>query len=217
MTRTTRYILVALPLFMGGCTENPYPYRAEGDAAMQTHRYGDAAAAYGRYLEISPGSPEVRALNGRALLAAGRPHEAVEQLRIATQQQPDNEAWLDDLCAALLAAQKQDELFALLRTNASQRGRVGDYIRMGVYSQKMGDGDTARTALLTAARIDNGRTAAPHVALYDFYSSIGDQANAMRRLRMAYYVDARSTEVASRIAQSGAITGPTFGLRPTEE
>lgn len=174
MKPALRAALVAMPLFLGGCANNPDPYRVEGDAAMQTFRYDDAARAYAQYLEISPGQPEIRAKYGRALLAAGRPLDAAEQFRIAVAQAPNNDQYLDELCESLLRADKRDDLFALLRTNCSQRGRVSDHIRLGRFSQRMGDGDTARTALISAARIDAGRTAAPQIALYDFYASIGD-------------------------------------------
>lgn len=217
MKPALRAALVAMPLFLGGCANNPDPYRVEGDAAMQIFRYDDAARAYAQYLEISPGQPEIRAKYGRALLAAGRPLDAAEQFRIAVAQAPNNDQYLDELCESLLRADKRDDLFALLRTNCSQRGRVSDHIRLGRFSQRMGDGDTARTALISAARIDAGRTAAPQIALYDFYASIGERAEAMRRLRMAYYVEPKSTDVAQRIAASGAIPGPTFGLPPGDE
>lgn len=211
-----RAALVALPLFMGGCADNPYPYQVEGDTAMQTMRYDDAVAAYSRSLELNPGDPHVRAQLGRAYMKAGRPLEASEQFRIAVSQQLGNDACLDELCDALLAAGKHDDLYGLLRTNCADRGSVGDFIRMGRYSHRMGDGDTARTSLLAAARIDGGKTVGPQIALYDFYAAIGDRASASRRLRMAYFIDPKSTDVVSRIQQSGEIPGPTFGLVPSD-
>ena len=111
---------------------------------------------------------------------------------------------------------EKDALTALLSRNASERGRVSDYIRLGTYSAKMGNADEAQQALLTAAKIDGGKNIWPQRALADFYGSVGDIERQVKRLRMAYAIDPNNRETLDEIRRIGEIPGPTFALTPTE-
>lgn len=220
MTHSARASIVLLIAAVGlaGCKNNPQGYREAGDRDYLYGHYDTAADAYGKYLEIRPGEPDVRAQYGRALLRAGKPKEAAQQLSISNLEAPDDDV-LDDLCAALAASGQFDELHRTLRAYANDRGSARDYLRYGKYAVQMGDPDAAKTSLLTAAKLDGGKSPAPYVALYDYCMAVNqpspDKAQAIRYLRMAYFIAPKNPDVQSRVAQSGQVVGPTFGLPPS--
>jgi tetratricopeptide (TPR) repeat protein len=206
-----------------GC-QSPLPFKDRGDAAMQGARYDDAVANYAEFLRIRPGDAEVRAAYGRALARATPPRfpEAAESLRVAIMQQPNNPTFRDDWAEVMLAAGRRDELFRVLNSDAQEQGGIGEagwraYQRLGVFSLRAGDADTARQALLTAARISKGRAIEPQIALSDFYRTVGDDAAASQRLRMAYFLDPRNTDVRSRMVRYNEVPGPTYALVPKEQ
>jgi hypothetical protein len=80
----------------------------------------------------------------------------------------------------------------------------------------MGDADGAEHALLTAAKIDGGKTAAPQIALADFYRSIGDKKAEIVRLRNALYLDPKNPEIPKRLRELGEIPGPSLAMPPEE-
>lgn len=215
--RTTAALLLGAAVVAGGCAQRSLPaVLNSGDANFKGGRFDAAAADYQEYVDRKPGDHTVRVKLGETLLKLDEPTRAAEQLRVAYSQRPGEAAYLDALCDALIAAGQTDELYRLLRTNAADRGTVDDHIRLGRYAMKLGDADTARVALLAAARVDRGTTPAPYVALTDFYLSINDTANATRRLRMAYFIDPEAGIVMERLRRMNVIVGPTFGLVPDE-
>lgn len=212
--------VLALTLLLAGCQNNPKGYAEDGDKFYAYYNYDQAADSYAKSLEIMPGQPVVRAQYGRSLLKSGHPKEAAQQLAISILEDPNDDA-LDDYCEALAQSGQFDELHRVLRTYANDRGSSRDYLRYGRYALQMGDADAAKTAFLTAARLDGGKTPGPHIALYDYYMSVNqpapDKAMAVRHLRMAYYIAPKNPDVMSRIAKSGEVAGPTFGMRPSVE
>jgi len=221
MGRVTRVAacaaLVALACAAWGCAQkNAADLRRRGDHFLETGQYAQAVEEYHAYLERKPGEDDIRANYGRALLKVGRTAEAVEQLQIAYTQNPEDEAALDSLTEALLAANQPDTLFRLLRANAADRGRVSDWLRLGRASLRVGDTDTAHLGFTTAAKVDKGKTAAAQLGLVDYYLATNDSASALRRLRMAYFLAPLDPEVQARIRLLKPVTGPTFALAPDE-
>ena len=193
--------LTLAALTLPGCREREAPLddlRYLGNTRMGTGQYDQAAVHFQDFIDRRPGDPYIRGSLGRAYLKSGKPDQAAEHLRIAYSQRPHDIEILNDLCESLVQSKQYDEAFSLLRTNAADRGDVADHIRLGKYALRMGDTDTARVALLTAARIDKGRTVAPQLALCDFHAAINDKPAAMRRLRGAYWLAPRDTEVLER-------------------
>lgn len=187
-----------------------------GDADYKGEQFAEAASSYAKYIEGKPGDKVVRAKLGAALLRAGQPEAAVTHLRVAYSQSPTNDAILDDLADALVKSNQKDEAFRLLRARCADRGSTGDWLRLGRAGLRMADTDTARASLLTAAKVDGGRSVEPQIALSDFYAAINDRPNAVKRLRMAYFIDAAAPDVVARVAKLGVTAGPTFGLPPEE-
>jgi len=201
---------------LAGCGTNPYPYRIGGDNDMLAARYQMATENYSKYLAEKPGEPDVRAKLGLAYLRNNQPIEAIENLRIAGIQDPESTQYIDWLAEAYIAASRTDEAIRMLRTNTVERGGVSDWLRLGKWASTTGDNDTAKLALVTAAKIDRGATAAPQIALHDLALKLGDKPEADRRLRMAFYCDNQNSDVLVRMRTAGVQGGPGYGFVPTE-
>lgn len=214
MFRLIALVLLASFIALAGCQANPQPYIDTGDKALAVGNYNRAAADYEKALEMRPDMAAVRNSLARAYIGQGKYLEGAEMAKGAYAQRPDVPAYADTVAEALLLAGRNDEMFRFLRQNAADRGRVDDWIRLGRYSQRAGDPDSAQTALLTAARIDDGRTPDPQIALFDLYSALGQSDKAMQRLRMAYYIDPQSSLVRNRLTQQNITPGQGFGLKP---
>lgn len=212
--------LLAAPLMLTACTKQRslLAVRESGERALEEGRYNDAVADFEEYVERLPGDAMGRYNLGRSYLLANppRPIQARENLYLAYAQRLNDDDVFEALAQALLACGQNEELFRMLRQRALDRQRVEDYMRLGRYALELGDPDQARQAYLTAARIDEGRTAAVQLALADLYAAVGDEERTLRRLRMAYYLDPENREIADRIRSHGEVPGPTFGLKPEE-
>ncbi|CAN5866419.1 hypothetical protein BH11PLA1_BH11PLA1_10360 [soil metagenome] len=219
--RNSTLALLVLAAGLAGCDQlsdggNALPHMYNGDQAMKGARYEYAASEYAIALKDNPGNPVNSNALGRALMALNRPADAVEYLRTAVNQEPQNAQYTDDLCDALVKAGRTEEMFRLLRGNADNRGGTDDWLRLGAWAMRVGDPDVSKTALMTAARVDKGTHVAPQFALHKLYSSLGDRGNAEMRLRTAYYVDPHDSDVIARMKTLKVVSGPTFPLRPPE-
>lgn len=214
--RLKMLVLVGAALVIGGCNaQRPLPMVKDmGDRAFKRGEYEAARVEYKEYVQRKPGEAEVQLAYAKTLIALNDPAAAVEHSAIAFDQMPESEDAIETRAQALAGAGQTEELFRFLRGLADGRGSTGDYIRLGRYSAKLGDADGAEHALLTAARVDGGKTLAPQMALANFYAGIGDTANEKQRLRMALYLDPVNDEVNRRLRALGEIPGPSLALPP---
>lgn len=223
MLRPTRILLACLlllPIALTACTKQRslLAVRESGERALEEGRYNDAVADFEEYVERLPGDAIGRYNLGRSYLLANppQPTAAREHLYLAYNQRLNDDNVFEALCQALQAGGRTEELFRLLRQRALDRQRPSDYMRLGRYAEEFGDPDQARQAYLTAARIDQGQTASIQLALADLYAKLGDEERALRRLRMALYLDPNNRDIAERIRGYGEIPGPSFALKPEE-
>jgi tetratricopeptide (TPR) repeat protein len=201
--------------FFAGCAQRSLPaVRESGDRHFNKGDFASAAADYREYTDRKPGEAEVQNQYAKTLLKLGQPVPAVERATIAFDQQPTNEDYIETRAQALFDAKKTDELYRFLRGQCDGRGKPADFIRLGRFSQKMGDADSAEHAYLTAARIDGGKTIEPQMALANFYRTIGDKPKELTRLRTALYLDPKNVEVQTRIRGLGEVPGPSIALPP---
>lgn len=187
-----------------------------GDKAYAVGDYARARADYAEYIDRKPGYPPARHKLGLAQLKTGETRAGVESLTIAFDQRPDNDEYADGLAEGLYQDDQRARLMQFLHDRTQQPGRVSDYVRLGRYAAMIGDSDQAQQALLTAARLDGGKNIEPQLALADFYKNIGDKQNAVRRLRMALYLDPENADVHARLRELGQVPGPSFVLVPEE-
>ncbi len=190
--------------------------KRDGLRAYDKQNFDQALADFQEYVDRNPTSAPGRYNLGLTLLELHKPKAAAEHLFVAADLEPANDTYLSAHYRALFEADRRDDLYRLLRTAATDQGRVQDHLLLGQYALKMGDVDEARQALLTAAQVDQGRSAEPQLALADFYQAVNDNTNALRRLRMALYVDPTNPTTQERIRSMGEIPGPTLTLVPEE-
>lgn len=202
---------------LGACAGKPASaFREQGDVRMDAGQYALAIENYETYLEQRPGDHQARFNLAKAYMASGEPGKAAANMRIVNTQVPGRSAYTEFLAETLLASGRRDELYRLLKSEALDQQTMGDWLRLGRYALRQGDKDTALVALLASAKVDGGRSWEPHVALYDYYRSMGQKPEAIRRIRMAAWVAPMNAEVQRRVKESGQVTGPTFALRPDE-
>jgi tetratricopeptide (TPR) repeat protein len=203
---------------LGGCaTRRSLPVvQADAERAFSLRQWDKAANDYAEYVQRKPDANDMRFMLAQSQLAGGRPREALEHLIIALDVDPLNEDILAAHAEALYASGEREALTAFLNRAASERGRVQDYLRMATYQQKLGHPDEAQTALLTAAKLDDGRSFSVQKSFADFYKSYGDRRRYVQRLRMAYFLQPDNAELVKEIREAGEIPGPTFALAPTE-
>lgn len=179
-------------------------------------KYDEAAQNWEEYVERRPNDPAAHYKLGEAYIALNQPKKAREHMSLAVDVDPNNEQYLDGLADAYFRAGEYQQLSAYLNRLTIERGTLRDYLRLGIYSTKIGNADEALTALRTAARLDRGINLAPQMALANFYATVGDRKNLVSRLAMCYYLAPQNDEVLRMIREAGEIPGPTFGVRPEE-
>lgn len=224
MRRHTATLITALALIssaslmLGGCTSRrPLPtVRNDADHAYKTHQWAKAETDYQEYLNRKPESNDVRFLLAQSQLEQGKTRESNWNFGIALDVDPLNDSILDRSAESLYQSGNREALTAFLLRAASERGRVSDYMRLGKYMQQIGHPDEAVQAYLTAAKIDEGKTPTVQLALADLYQTVGDRPQAIRRLRMAYFLSPEDPKILQRIRDLGEIPGPTFALAPAE-
>jgi tetratricopeptide (TPR) repeat protein len=199
---------------LSGCQRPISMVRAEANHHYFNGDHSQAQPLYEEVVERSAADAQGHYELGRNLLALGRASEAREQMILAHNLEPDNETYFEGMADAYAAAGDEEALFNSLQHQIHDRGGVEDYIRFGRYAQRLGHVDEAERALLSAAEIDGGQSEAPQKALAEFYRSIGDSENEVRRLRMVLWFDRDDAEVKGRLRELGQIPGPTFVLEP---
>jgi len=217
ITRRLAALLLAAPIVLASCQQRAlHMVEASGERAMDRGDYVTAANEYSEVVDRRPGSWRARVELAKALMAMDRPAEARENLEVAYTVEPENEEVLNLLAEAMLESGDVGAMTSELRQRALTRNTVGDWMRLGIFLQKAGDLDGAEMALLTAARIDGGRSVGPQMALASLYREAGDELAALRRLRMALYIDPENQKVQQAIRSFGEIPGPTYVLVPEE-
>lgn len=190
--------------------------RIDGKRHLDAKQFDAAATDFNELVTRKPEDHQGRYDLGMAMIGAGQPAEAIKQMLIALDVQPLNEKYADGVAEAMLAAGQRDDLTAFLNKMALERGRVSDFTRLGKFSARLGNVDEAKTALITAARLDKGMSLQPQLDLAEFYETVGDKANWVKRLRMAYFLSPTDQRVLDAILRAKEIAGPSFAVQPVE-
>jgi tetratricopeptide (TPR) repeat protein len=216
---TSRTLLAAslfATLFLSACGTPPSAYKDKGDTYFEAGQNQVAIESYEQYLTLRAGDEAARFNVAKAYTRSNQPEKAAEHLRLLHTQSPRNPEYTEALAQALLDSGRRDELYRLLKSEALEQQTMDDWLRLGRFALRQGDKDTALVALLASAKVDGGRSWQPQVTLYDYYRSMGQRTDAIRRLRMAAWVAPMNPEVTRRMAECGEVTGPTFAMRPAE-
>lgn len=210
--------VVVLVGALGGCADQRpvWKIRADADLAYEAKKYEAALADYQSYVDIKPNDPSGQHALGRTYLALNQPKPAREHLQIAYDVVPGNDEYIESYAQALYESKEPESLMTFLTRVSAERGNVGDFLRLGRYAGKIGHADEALQALTTAARLDQGKSLDPQLALADFYRSVNDRPNQIKRLRNCLYLAPGDEGVIQRIREVGEIPGPSFMARPEE-
>lgn len=217
---TIGWALAAATLIIGGCASTDqrpiWKIRQDADVAFEAKQYDTAKADYQTYVDRKPNDPTGQYALGQTYLALKDPKPAREHMQIAYDVVPNNDAYIEGYAQALYEAKEPEALLTFLNRVAAERGTVEDYMRLGRYAGKIGHADEALQALTTAARLDGGKSLEPQLALADFYRSVNDKANEVKRLRYCLYLAPGDEALLKRVRDAGQIPGPSFMLRPEE-
>jgi hypothetical protein len=127
---------------------------AYAEKLVELSRFPEAIGRYRDVLRMNGESKE--ALHGlaRALLALGRPLEAIEELATLMELQPEfrDYAAALDYAEALWQAGKQEDTIGLLTGLVSVTKRISHRLALAHYSKERGDSITARNELDLALR-----------------------------------------------------------------
>ncbi|MDX2132685.1 MAG: tetratricopeptide repeat protein [Planctomycetota bacterium] len=215
-------LAVCLPLAgllaLGGCAKGRPLHKvlADADDNFGRQNYAEAVPDYATYVDRRPEAVEARYRYGVALIRSGQPREAIEQLTICTDVFPLRDDYTDALAEAMYQAGEREALQVLLARATTERGRVFDFLRQARYATRLGNLDEARQALLTASKLDQGRSWQVQREIADFYGAINDRPRQVRRLRMAYFLNPDNPEIIEEARRLGEVPGPTFGIPPEE-
>ncbi len=188
----------------------------DGDAAVEKGQIDRAIVAYSAAIERHSGAFEARRKLAALLIDRGEYQEAREHILLVLTQEPNDPEVLDLSARALVGTGDAEGVERTLGTRARRTNAPSDWARYGGALAALGDTDAAESALLRAARMDQGQTADYQVALGELYRQIGDERRAMQRYRMALYLDVQSEMAQEGIRALGEVPGPSFALMPTE-
>lgn len=210
------FTMLSVLVLAVGCAGQRSIARVRVDADQHAYyaRFEQARADYQEVVDRAPSDWTYRVKLAETLSALGDHAGAAAQYAIIAGVRPFDDEIAERYARAMFDADQHDRLISYLQRRAEDTRTVGDYLRLGWYSVETGDADLALLALLTAVRLDAGRTVAPQLALADFYFAAGDRAEAVRRLRMAHYIDPADDAVRQRIRALGEVPGPSFALAP---
>lgn len=221
--RSRRTLLLAISpviLSLSSCKtagERALPMVQEsGDHALAVGDYDKATKEFGEVVMRRPGYWEDRLKYAKALLGAGRPALAREQMEILYTSRPNDFKVLNTLAQALLAAGEVSTMSNLLREEAYARGKASDWLRYGWFMALAGDADEGERALKKAAETDRGMGAGPQIALGELYKAAGDNKRALERFRMAQYCEPHNLEIKESIEKLGEDSDPRLSIAPVE-
>ena len=208
----------AVMVSMPGCAQQRSlaAVRESGENAYTRGDYEGALKDFQEFADRKPDNSLGHYWLGKTYVALGKPKEGREQLEIAYTSNLEDDRVFDALCDALYHDKKNDELFRMLKGRTTDRGSPADYARLARFSQLTGDVDGAQAALLTAAKLDNGRTIARQIALADFYESVHNDQEAIKRLKMALWLDTANQTIIDRLKKHGQTGDKSTAIKPVE-
>jgi tetratricopeptide (TPR) repeat protein len=210
-------VLIALVASLGGCkTRSLVAVRESGDWYYKNGQYEQAEVEYKEYIQRAPGKAEVHQMLGNTYVKTGQTGMGREQLLLAHTLRMEDDQIFADMCEALYADKKYDDLNRELRQRTIDRGRMQDWALLATYSEKLGDRDEAQRAWLTAAQVDQGHSIDPQIGLARLYLQVGDMQRARKRAAMAYWISPGNPNVIALVKQVGEIPGPTLAMVPEE-
>ncbi|MCE9620545.1 MAG: tetratricopeptide repeat protein [Planctomycetes bacterium] len=209
--------LLAAPLLVG-CSATPpiESTTAEAQHFIDFNQCREAADLIRPVVEKWPGEWKAQLIYGRAELCLGDLPEARHALEAANARKPDNMEVVFALADCMERQKDIPELYQLLRNAGAEFRSAEAYVKLAQIADSVGDMDSEKTALLAAIELDEGygmkRIISPYLQMAALQEKLGDQADALRRLRQAYGVNPDDPRVQSLLLARGQVLGPTLAL-----
>jgi len=210
-------MLLAAMLTVAGCGPSVYTLRQHGLRHYEADRYDQARRAFERVIEHEPSDPAANYHLGLLALRNDDASEARNHLEIAytlyepqASPPPHMPRLLDALAEAMYREGERRQVIAFTEQAIDRFGTLRDYLRKAEFLARLGDHDSALTAYRSAIEIAEPGDAAAHLALADFYESLGDRGRAINTLKRAYRVDPDNKRTADRLRAYGIVPGPTL-------
>ena len=226
MKSSTRILLLAVvmvfPVLHTGCdtvqerlsiTPNHLLLK-KGDLAYRYNRYEEAADYYKQVLDREPGNQQALVSYGKTMMKLGEPAKAASAFHTAAMADPDDADLVYMLAKAEVESGQYDRAFRLLQTRGSDNADPKAWILLAEYALQLDDPDTAATAIHRAIDIDGEKSAEPYLKAADLAERLGNDNEALRRLRQAYGRDPNNEQVEKRLREYGEIPGPSIALEP---
>jgi len=224
MSRLDRFSIFlrafALPaaLFLAAC-QGPPPTDStvkDADFLLLHDRCQEAADLITPVVAANPGSWGAQYAYGRAMLCMNDLKEARHALEIAVARNPNN---LDVVFALAECMEKQGDtgkIYLLLRNAGAELRSPQAYVRLAEIAENINDLDSAKQALESAIEFDQGydlkTSTEPYYQMALLQIKLGNQPEALRRLRQAYAINPQDPRVVAELQKNGQVLGPTLGL-----
>ncbi|MCH2161713.1 MAG: tetratricopeptide repeat protein [Phycisphaerales bacterium] len=229
ITRTGIRIVLfaATPVLLagfGGCesvdkqlSKTPtYKMLEKGDHALEYGQYEKAAEMYEAVLEREPGNEHALEEYGRCMLKLDQPAKAVTAFSTVALSNPENSELVYLLARAEVESGNYDRAFELLRVRANDNQDPVAWMLLAEYALQLDDPDTAESAISRAIKLVGSTSPRPYLLAADLAERLGNDQEALRRLRQAYGLATQDPEVDRRLREYGELPGPSITLAPGE-
>lgn len=201
---------------LGGCVKGKSSEQllADGEHAYRYGRYEEAAGDFRQVLDRYPGDVQANVGFARTQIALGNLNAARSALETAAASKPEDFEISLLLAEVLFKQRDTTRLYQLLRDRAVEQGRVDAWIVMARYALELDDPDTAQTAVVAALEISDNTSPEPYLLAAELAERVGDQKEALRRIRQAYGLAPNDPRIDAMLREYGEVPGPTIALPP---
>lgn len=185
--------------------------------AHAAKRKGDLDRAYELWSEYVDRRPQAHYAEyelGLVELDLGLHQDAIRHLTIAHDLRPGNTDYIEALAQAYVDADQPGQMLALLQKTQHEGGHIQGLLRLADYAQRAGFMDDARTALKKAARLDNGDSIEPHIAIANFARRTNNRRLEIAALSRALAFDPSSDAYNARFLELRVTPGPSLAVSP---
>lgn len=206
---------VAAIMIGPGCAQRPIvKLRESGEFSFRHGDYETAAADFGEIVERAPGDWQAQFRYGQCMLETGDFDAAQRSLEVASVAVPNNDEVAFALAECYFRQGDEARLYELLRDRANSAASTESWLLMSDYALRLSDVDTAHTAALAAIEVDNGASAVPYYQAALVAQRLGQNDDAVRRLRQGYGINPNDTRIRTMLVELGEVPGPTIALPP---
>ncbi len=189
-----------------------------GDHYLEFGEWQKAADTFAPVIERSPGTWKAEYGFGVANANLGDLKVARRCLETANDRSPNNIEVISALAGVMSKQGDTKQMYQLLLGAGASMGSAQPYLVLAQYAQSLNDSDSAVTALRSAIEVDNGvitpRSAMPYVEMAALQHKLGNQLEAIRRLRQAYGIAPKDPRILQALAQAGVPVDAQTALPP---